>query len=109
MGSNWPPRVYQHVVKSSHGCFNSEITIRGDLMIGPAFSTHISFYIPQSSGNATIMITDINGRNIKSVPVTTTGNGQISLQTAQLAAGTYVYSLYVDGNLIDAKKMVLTK
>jgi hypothetical protein len=71
--------------------------------------THISYYIPQSSGNATIMVTDINGRNIKSVPITVTGNGQISLQTAQLTAGTYVYSLYVDGNLIDTKKMVLTK
>ena len=72
-------------------------------------STHISYYIPQSSGNATIMVTDINGRNIKSVPITATGNGQISLQTAQLTAGTYVYSLYIDGNLIDTKKMVLTK
>jgi len=37
------------------------------------------------------------------------GNGQISLQTAQLTAGTYVYSLYIDGTLIDSKKMVLTK
>jgi hypothetical protein len=72
-------------------------------------STHISYYIPQSSGNATIMVTDINGRNIKSVPITAMGNGQISLQTAQLTAGTYVYSLYIDGTLIDSKKMVLTK
>jgi len=72
-------------------------------------STHISYYIPQNSGNASITVTDINGRNIKTVPIAAMGNGQISLQTAHLTAGTYVYSLYIDGTLIDSKKMVLTK
>jgi len=72
-------------------------------------STHINYYIPQTSGNASITVTDINGRNIKTVPITAMGNGQISLQTAHLTAGTYVYSLYIDGSLIDSKKMVLTK
>ncbi len=72
-------------------------------------STQISYYIPQTAGNAMIMVTDINGRNIKSVQLSAMGSGQISLQTSQLMSGTYTYSLYVDGNLIDTKKMILAK
>jgi Chaperone of endosialidase len=72
-------------------------------------STIINYYIPHSSGNATVMVSDINGRNIKTVPISAMGNGQISLQTSQLVSGTYIYSLYIDGNLVDSKKMVLAK
>ncbi len=52
---------------------------------------------------------DINGKIIKTVSSTTKGNGQLVLQTAQFASGTYQYSFYVDGKLIDTKKMVLTR
>ena len=72
-------------------------------------STQISYYVPQTAGNAMIMVTDINGRNIKSIQLGAMGSGQISLQTSQLMSGTYTYSLYVDGNLIDTKKMILAK
>ncbi len=72
-------------------------------------STLISYYVPQTAGNATIMVTDINGRNIKTVQLGAMGSGQITLQTSQLMSGTYTYSLYVDGNLIDTKKMILAK
>jgi hypothetical protein len=37
------------------------------------------------------------------------GNGQLTLSTAQMSAGAYNCSLYVDRNLIDTKKMVLIK
>jgi trimeric autotransporter adhesin len=67
------------------------------------------FAIVYSAGNATIMVTDINGKNIKTVQLSAMGSGQISLQTSQLMSGTYTYSLYVDGNLIDTKKMILAK
>ncbi len=72
-------------------------------------STLISYYVPQTAGNATIMVTDINGRNIKTVQLGAMGSGQITLQTSQLMSGTYTYSLYVDGNLIDTKKMILAR
>ena len=72
-------------------------------------STQISYYVPQTAGNAMIMVTDINGKNIKTIQLGAMGSGQISLQTSQLMSGTYTYSLYVDGNLIDTKKMILAK
>jgi hypothetical protein len=72
-------------------------------------TTLISYYLPQASGSAIIQITDIFGQPVKSVPLSVNGYGQLTLQTGQLAAGTYTYSLIVGGQLIDTKKMLLVK
>jgi hypothetical protein len=72
-------------------------------------TTLINYYLPQNTGTALIQITGINGETIKSIAINGTGAGQLTVQTAQLAAGTYMYSLIVDGNLIDTKRMVLVK
>jgi trimeric autotransporter adhesin len=72
-------------------------------------TTLINYYLPQNSGTAMIQITGANGETIRSIALNGTGAGQLSVQTAQLAAGTYMYSLIVDGNLIDTKRMVLLK
>ncbi|HEV2482461.1 MAG TPA: hypothetical protein VGS79_22505 [Puia sp.] len=64
---------------------------------------------PPNTGTALLQITGLNGETIRSVALSGTGAGQVSVQTAQLAAGTYMYSLVVDGNLVDTKKMVLVK
>ena len=72
-------------------------------------NTAINYYLPQNAGNAFIKVTGINGETIKTVTLTATGSGQFTLQTASLSAGTYSYSLYVGGKLIDTKKMLVTK
>jgi hypothetical protein len=72
-------------------------------------TTLIGYYVPQGAGSALIQITDIFGQTVKSVPISVSGNGQLTLQTGQLAAGTYTYSLFVGGQLIDTKKMLLVK
>lgn len=72
-------------------------------------NTVIKYYVPQNTGTAVINITDKNGNIIKTIPATVKGKGQVVLQAGQFAAGTYQYSLLVDGKLIDTKKMVLIK
>ena len=72
-------------------------------------STLINYYVPQNTGVATLQITDMNGAAIKTVAVSGSGYGQLRLQTDQLAGGTYIYSLLVDGRLVDSKKMVVAK
>jgi hypothetical protein len=72
-------------------------------------TTLINYFLPQNTGSAMIRINGMNGEMIKSIALSASGAGQVSLQTSQLAAGTYAYSLYVDGNLIDTKTMVLVK
>jgi len=72
--------------------------------------TVIDYYIPQqTAGKAVMNISNMNGRVVKSISLTALGKGQITLDAAQLTAGTYNYSLIVNGQLVDAKKLVLTK
>ena len=71
--------------------------------------TTINYYLPQNVGSAIIKVTAADGKMVKSVALSAKGNGQLNLQTAQLAAGTYRYSLIVDGKLIDTKTIVLVK
>ena len=72
-------------------------------------ATLINYYLPPNTGTALLQITGITGETIKSIVLTGTGAGQVSIGTAQLSAGTYMYSLVVDGNLIDTKTMILVK
>lgn len=72
-------------------------------------STRINYYIPQNVATAVIKVTDANGQTIKTVSLTSRGHGYLNLQTTELSAGTYAYTLILDGKLIDTKKMLLAK
>lgn len=71
--------------------------------------TTIRYYIPPAATTAFIKIGNDKGETIKVVEVTAKGNGQFNFQTASLAAGSYTYALFIDGNLIDTKKMLFVK
>jgi hypothetical protein len=72
-------------------------------------STSINYYLPQNKNNATIEIVSANGPLIKSIPLTQKGNGQITINRGELSAGTYFYTLKIDGVKIDSKQMVMMK
>ena len=71
-------------------------------------NTVINYYVPQNAGKAFINITDINGRLIRTVTAVK-GNGKITIEKGQLNSGTYMYSLYVDGNAVTSKQMILAR
>ncbi len=68
----------------------------------------ISYYIPDNSGHAQIRITDAAGRIIKTFNAAK-GGGTITIRSGELAAGYYNYTLYINNNMVDTKKMVLIK
>ncbi len=70
--------------------------------------TYISYYVPAKIKQAKLIITDMNNRQLK-VQAVNTGYGKLTIQAGSLAAGTYIYSLYGDGKLIDSKKMILVR
>lgn len=72
-------------------------------------STIISYYIPQKFSSAHIVITDKNGRTIKSINVPGNGNGSINVDASTLSSGAYQYSLIIDGKQINTKQMLITK
>ena len=72
-------------------------------------ATSISYTLPQRFTSAQIVITDKNGKTLKSITIQGSGKGIINVDASTLASGAYQYSLIVDGNFIDTKQMMLLK
>jgi len=68
--------------------------------------TTIRYNITGQFDNAFIGIYDLNGKQVKRITVQE-ANSQIVVPANMLSPGTYIYSLVVEGQLIDSKKMVV--
>jgi trimeric autotransporter adhesin len=71
-----------------------------------AEQTTITYNIPQQFQFAQLLFYDVNGRIIKAVDVKQTGRGQLNVFANDLSNGIYSYTLVIDGNIIETKKMV---
>ncbi len=65
--------------------------------------------MPEQYTAAKIIITDKNGKSIKEVNVSGSGKGSLQVDASALSSGTYQYSLYVEGRMIDSKQMILAR
>lgn len=66
-------------------------------------STLIRYHLPLSTQGAHLIITNIEGQVMKSVELNGRGDGQVNLNGELLAAGSYSYSLWVEGKQVDIK------
>lgn len=71
--------------------------------------TKINYYLPQGTMGATIIFYDTYGNQLKTIPLTQTGNGTLNITPDNLSNGIYSYSLIVNGSVIDTKRMLLQK
>lgn len=72
-------------------------------------STTINYTIPENVNSASIIIFDLQGKQIKKFDLEQRSQGSILVQAGELYAGMFVYTLVVDGKEIASKKMILTK
>jgi len=72
-------------------------------------TTILNYVLPQQFSSAKIIIADKSGKALKQINVSGSGKGSLHIDAATLSSGTYQYSFYVDGRLIETKQMVLTK
>ncbi|MFT3705598.1 MAG: tail fiber domain-containing protein [Agriterribacter sp.] len=74
-------------------------------------NTIISYSLPQDGvSNAQLAIYDAAGKRLKMYNLSSTqGRGTVNIDAAMLSSGTYQYSLFVNGIMIDTKKMLLVK
>ena len=70
-------------------------------------NTMIEYYLPKTVNKAQVAVYDNTGKMIKEVNIEAIGKGFVDLKLTNLAAGTYHYSLIVDGKIQDSKKMIL--
>jgi hypothetical protein len=71
--------------------------------------TELKYSVPESAEKAVINVYALNGNMLLSKPITQTGSGGITVNGSELEAGTYIYTLLVNGVEVDSKRMILTK
>jgi hypothetical protein len=71
--------------------------------------TVIQMTLPDNVGMASVMIYNLEGKQMNTVQVLERGDVKVRISANELAAGMYLYSLIADGKLVDTKRMVLTK
>lgn len=99
----------------------SEVNVNGVLLKGNKASlgqnypnpyehgTVIEYFLPEGSNKAELIFTDNSGKKIREITVEGAGRGRVNLSAVDLTAGSYNYSLVINGSIIDTKKMVLLK
>lgn len=70
--------------------------------------TVIEFAIPLNAAEASIIVYDMTGAQLKAYKIMK-GDNKLTIKGAEFKAGMYIYSLIVDGKLVDTKRMILTK
>jgi hypothetical protein len=69
--------------------------------------TSIRLYIPEGSKEAKLSIARIDGRLVEAIGIAASGIYLHTVTAGRLAAGVYVYSLVVDGQMVGARRMVV--
>lgn len=70
--------------------------------------TEIKFTLPDQATHASICIFNMQGTMLKQIQVSSQ-QPSVTINGSELSAGMYLYSLIVDGQLVDTKRMILTR
>ena len=72
-------------------------------------STNIRQFIPNEMQPARLQISDPKGKVIRQVSIKERGTGSHQLNAYSLQAGSYFYTLVIDGQVLETKQMVILK
>ncbi len=72
-------------------------------------ASKIKFYVPSAFRSAQLIITDLSGKQLQSYPINQAGYGEVTILPNQLTAGSYIYSLIIDGAKMQTRTMELIK
>lgn len=71
--------------------------------------TEIKMVLPETTGQASIIVYNLEGKQLNHLPVQGRGDTSVKISAHELSAGLYIYALIVDGKTVDVKRMILTK
>lgn len=72
-------------------------------------NTVISYFIPADVAKAAIKVMSIDGKVLANIVIPEKGSGQLTIQANAYPANAYYYTLVLDGQVFETKKMVLTR
>ncbi|WP_338733603.1 T9SS type A sorting domain-containing protein [Mangrovimonas cancribranchiae] len=70
-------------------------------------TTSIKYFVPYKHNQAAIVFSNTSGQVIDNVAIKNLGEQELYFNSESLSAGMYYYTLYVDGQKIDTKKMLI--
>ncbi|MBN8691719.1 MAG: tail fiber domain-containing protein [Bacteroidetes bacterium] len=71
--------------------------------------TLIEYFVAERNANASVLVFDMNGKLLKTLKITSSGKGSITINANDFAPGMYYYSLVVNNKEVGTKKMILTE
>lgn len=72
-------------------------------------STEIKYYLPGTATSAYLCFYDLQGKQLKQITLSGSGEGSQLINGSQFSPGIYLYALIVDGQEVDIKRMILTE
>ncbi|WP_367389209.1 T9SS type A sorting domain-containing protein [Lewinella sp. LCG006] len=69
----------------------------------------IRYFVPENMTDARVEISDLKGIVLQTYEIQEMGLSNLRVDTQTLGTGNYVYTLYVEGNIVDSRIMVVTK
>ena len=72
-------------------------------------ATIIPYTLPAVYSKATLVVSDQTGKALQQISLSGHGKGTAHVNASLLTAGSYQYSLYVDGKLVDTKQMLSSR
>jgi hypothetical protein len=64
--------------------------------------------LPETTRQASLIVYNLEGKQLKVLPINERGKAVLKIQANELKPGMYLYSLIVDGKVLDTKRMILT-
>ena len=71
--------------------------------------TIINFSIPQEVKDAKLNVYDLTGKQLLTFRISERKSSSISLTATNLAAGIYLYTIFADGKVLEAKRMIVSE
>jgi hypothetical protein len=72
-------------------------------------NTVITYFVPNTTISAHIILTSLKGEVVRTVNISKNGSGEVIINTGTLSPGVYQYTLVIDGNMVDTKKLEIGK
>lgn len=73
-----------------------------------SMDTKIEMIIPEAN-DAKLLIYNLEGKQLKTISVNDRGETDVIIRGNELKAGMYLYTLVIDGQVVDTKRMILTE
>lgn len=72
-------------------------------------TTEINFYLPSTVGQASLVVYSLDGKEMMRFDNLNRGYAKVLVEGGQLESGNYLYRLIADGEVVDSKKLILSK